>query len=120
MPGEVVPFRREVDFLQRRVEEIETQLRDMGTLSSLSPLDSLKELTAAIDPSLDLQIDSMNIAHSRVSFNGSVIDYPAVGTLSQILKDRKDRFCDVKVDPAARTFGTSSRVKFTAEIRLCD
>ena len=116
---EKIPARREVMVLEEKVSEIETQLRSMGSLSSLSPLDSLKELSQAITADIDIRIDSVNIGFSRLLLRGTVADNPTVGRLEGILKKREKRFCKVTVDPKGRLSG-SSRVKFTAEIELCE
>lgn len=119
VPGETVPPRREVTFLEDRVVEIEEQLRGIGSLSSLSPLDSLKELSTAIPQDIDIDIASLSISSSRLTFRGSVPDNPAVGRLSGVLQKAKERFCDVNVTPAGRET-RSSRVKFSAEITICE
>ncbi|MCB0325727.1 MAG: hypothetical protein KDD69_19230, partial [Bdellovibrionales bacterium] len=119
MPGEVVPDRREVTFVQDRVAALEEQLRGMGSLSSLSPLESLKELSATIGREIDIEVEALNIGHSRLSFRGSVADNPSLGRLNSALESRKDRFCQVKLEPKGRV-ANSSRVKFSAEIELCE
>lgn len=118
MPGEAVPQRREVSYIEDRVLQLEEQLRGMGSLSSLSPLDSLKELSSAIGTDIDIQVDVLNIGQSRLTFSGSVLDNPNVGRLNSALESRK-RFCEVNVEPKGREPG-SGRVKFNADIGLCE
>lgn len=118
LPGEVLPFRREVSTLETDVEELEEQLRGMGSLSSLPPLETLKEISDVIPKSIGIEIDVLNIAETKLSFRGSVADTPSVGRLSSVLEQNNKRFCEVKVDPKGKLRG-SSRVRFSAEIRLC-
>lgn len=118
-PDQAVPQRGEVEFIDGQIGQLEEQLRGLGSLSSLSPLESLKELSVAISRDLDLDIDGMNIGQSRISFQGSVSDFPAVGRLSSALEAQKGRFCNVVVDSKGKMPGTS-RVRYTAELELCE
>ena len=118
VPGESVPPQGESSFLQAKLDSLEEELRGMGSLSSLSPLESLKELVAAVGPSIDLLIDSISIGYSKMTIRGSVADNLSIGNLSSALKARKDRFCDVKVDPKGKT--ADNRVGFSAEIEFCE
>jgi hypothetical protein len=117
--SETVPNRREAEFLESKVAEVEEQLRGVGSLSNLSPLDSLRELSIALEPSLDITVDGLSLSQLRVGFHGSVLDIPTVGKLERILNDRSDKFCKVKVDPKGKDSG-STRVSFSAEIELCE
>ena len=119
LPGEVIPRGGEVPALQAKVAALEGQLSGMGTLASLSPLGSLKELSEAITPDIDVNVDSMNLSQTRVTVSGSVPDNVAVGRLSGALEKRTGRFCDIKLDPKGRAAG-SSRVQFLADIQLCE
>lgn len=119
LPEVSVPYRREASFLEEETVRIEEQLRGMGSLSSLSPLESLNVLSKSIGRDIDISVDAVNIAQSRLSLRGSVLDNPSVGRLSGALEKQSSRFCAVKVDPKGRVPG-SSRVKFSAEIELCE
>ena len=105
--------------IEDRVSELENQLRGLGSLSSLSPLGSLKELSEAINSGLDVNLESLNIGHSRMTFTGSVPDNQAIGRLSGVLEKRADRFCEVKIDPKGKVAG-SNRVKFIADLKFCE
>ena len=110
--------RNELSTLESSVIELEDQLLSMGSLSTLSPLEVLLEITKSVDKNIDINIDSLTIAESKVSFRGSVADTPSVGRLNSALEKNTDIFCKVKVDPGGRTLG-KSRVRFSAEIDLC-
>lgn len=118
LPGESVPKQGESSYLQAKLDTLEEELRGMGSLSSLSPLESLKELVAAVGSSLDVMIDSVSIGYSKMTIRGSVADNLSIGNFSTALKARKDRFCDVKVDPKGKT--ADNRVGFSAEIEFCE
>ena len=117
LPGESVPVRAENSFLTSKVQDLEEELRGMGSLSALSPLNSLNELVIAIGGGLDLTIESISLGHSRLLLQGTVGDNLSVATLSSALKAKVDRFCEVKVDSKGKV---GSRVKVSAEISLCE
>lgn len=118
LPGEPVPKRQENDVILERISEIESQLRDLGSLSSLSPLDSLKELSVAINRKIDIKIQRLNIGHSGLSLRGTVPDVPSLGRLKSALEARKGVFCETDVDSDSST--SASGVKLTAEIKFCN
>lgn len=119
LPGEAIPFRREKLFLEENLTDKEEQLRGLGSLASLSPLDSIRELSVTINKQVDTLIDSLNIANSRILIKGSVPDFPAVGRLESALEANSSRFCTVSVQPKGKKSGTS-RISFTADIKLCE
>jgi len=110
--------RNELSTLENSVIELEDQLLSMGSLSTLSPLEVLLEISKSVDKNIDINIDSLTIAESKVSFRGSVADTPSVGRLNSALEKNRNIFCNIKVDPGGRTLG-KSRVRFSAEINLC-
>ena len=119
LPGELVPYRREKEFLQDKVSALEDELRGLGSLASLSPLNSLRELSTTVEPSIDTLIDTLNIANARIFIKGSVPDIPTVGRLESALESNKKQFCDVSVEPKGRQSGTN-RSQFSADIELCE
>ena len=119
IPGETIPKRNELETLETKLAELEEQLGGMGSLSSLSPLESLRELSKIITNEIQIDIDTLNIAESKISFRGTVADTPTVGKLSTALESNEKVFCSIKVDPSGRVPG-SSRVRFSAEIDLCE
>lgn len=119
LPNETLPRRNELSTLEAKLIELEGQLAGMGSLSSLSPLESLMELSKTLTTDIQIDIDTLSIAESKIVFRGSVADNPTVGRLSTALEKNNKVFCAVKVDPSGRVPG-SSRVRYTAEIELCN
>ncbi len=119
LPGESIPELGEVSYLQDKISTLQEQLRGLGSLSSLSPLEALKEISTAIGPGLDVAIEGISIGHSRISLRGTVADYTTSGKLTSALESRAGRFFKVQLDTKERVAG-SSRVKFTAEITLTE
>ena len=118
LPGEAIPYRAEVSYAQSKLDTLEEDLRGLGSLSSLSPLEAIKELSAALGSGYDVALDSVSVGPSRVLLRGSVAENRQVAEVSAALKARHDQFCEVKVEPKGKT--ASSRVGFTAELTLCE
>ena len=117
IPEEKLPTGGEVSEIEERVSKIEDQLRGIGSLSSLSPLETLRELSQVIGPDIDLDLDSLSIGHSRLTFRGTVPNHPTTGVLEEVLKKQKE-FCSVNITPMGSSRG--SRVSFSAEIGICE
>ncbi len=118
LPEETPPEGDEVSFMQGKVDELEENLRSTGSLSALSPLDSIKEISEAVGTSTDLIIDNITVGHSRFTLTGSVPNNIAVDQLNTSLNSRKARFCKIRVDPRGKVMGT--RVGVQVEIELCE
>lgn len=116
-PSEAIPPGEETKFVTEKVDELENQLRALGSLSALSPLDSLKELSEVIPKSIDVALDGLTIGQSRLTFTGSVIDNNSFGKLLGALEKHRSRFCTVKVDSKGQM---GNRVRFAADIKLCE
>lgn len=119
LPEVTFPLRGEVSSLEEKVHNLEEQLRGLGSLSSLSPLESFKELSLAIVPEIDISVEALSIGHSGLAFHGSVLNIPQIGKLSSELESRKGKFCKVKVEPRGQVPG-STRAKFSAEVTFCE
>lgn len=119
LPGEVIPYQQEGDFVKNKVSDLEEQLESLGSLSSLTPLNSLRELSEAIGKEIDIEIDSLNIGHKSLSMRGSVLTNRMVGALQDALEKRSDRLGKVNVAPGGSVPG-STRVKFNADITFPD
>ncbi len=120
LPGETLTKGVEKSILANKVAALEEKLQDRGSLSALSPLESLKELSKLITPTLDTQIKDLIIEPQMITINGSLGSIPAVGKLDQVLK-KSSKFCD-KSKPSATTKGSNygSRTGFEAKIPLCE
>jgi len=117
VPGEYVASGGEISFLEEQVLNLEDQLRDIGSLSALSPLNSLKELSEFIPESLNTEIESMVIGNASIVINGSLSSIPDLGKLDALLKKNEKSFCSVDVINRGQQ---GNRIKFRAEIKLCE
>lgn len=116
--SEKPPFRQEKEYLIGKVNEIEEKLTLMGSLSSLAPIDTIKELSTAISSEIDLDISNLRISASRVSFRGSVPNPSTLERLSRALEIKKDKFCNVEVLSVGRQ--NKDKIGYTAEIEICE
>jgi len=116
-PGEVVYSGQEDAFVEGRTQELRDELNDLGALALLSPLESLVELSQAIPPMVDVQIDSIKIRED-LTVLGSVPDYTSSGVLQSSLEKDSKKFCDITVTPSKST--GAARVNVTAVINFCD
>lgn len=115
-PGEVVPAGRELSFVDGKVAELESRLQGLGSVSALSPLEALKELSELIKPNLDIAIDTISLTTNGVTFSGSVADNATVGRLIGIFESNSARYCSPKVDPRGQT---GTRIKVMADLKYC-
>lgn len=108
----------EASTVESKILELEEQLLDVGSLSSLSPLEGLKVLSTTFDKSIDVHIDAINIRPASISFRGTVPDLTSVGRLSTALEKYPDKFCKVVVDPKGKD-QVQNRFRYSADIELC-
>lgn len=111
-------YGEEANAIESKIFELEEQLLDVGSLSSLSPLDGLKELSVAFDKTIDVHIDAINIRPASISFRGTVPDLTSVGRLSTALEKSPDKFCKVVVDPKGKD-QVQNRFRYSADLELC-
>ena len=122
LPNKQLPRHQELDTLQDEIYDLQQGLKELGSLSSLSPLDALRQISQAVPKNLDLEIQQMDIRQVAISFQGSVPDVPSQGRLQKALLETRSRggFCDVNVNPLGRA-GRGTRRRFEAELKLvCD
>lgn len=117
-PSELINKGDEARFVSEKVQGLEERLKGLGSVSALSPLDALKELSEIITPSVDLAIDSLTITPTAVTFGGTVSDTATVGRLIGIFEKKSDRFCSRKLDPRGNVPG-STRVRVVGELIYC-
>ena len=119
IPLEVIASGAEVSSVEQKTQEIEEELRMMGSLSSISFLEILKGLTTALPESIDIKVDSIQMSKERLEIKGSVKDYKTLGKLNGTLEAQSSLFCKVTVDTKSQQFGTN-RVQFSADVQLCE
>lgn len=107
----------EVTYLQTKIADTTDQLREVGSLSTLSPLNLIKELSTRINTELQIEINRLDIGQEEVTFEGVVPNTPAVGKLDNILNGMDKIFCEVEVSPLGQNGGKGVRVR--SKLKLC-
>ncbi|MBL7663186.1 hypothetical protein JNK13_10605 [bacterium] len=115
LPNELLPKRREVNELETKIQNLETELQNLGSLSSISPLESLKELAQSLTPELEVSIEKLSIGSEGMSISGTAASRLAVGRLSTILEEKTDLFTSVRIESGDKVQG-SNRMHFSAEL----
>lgn len=109
-PGE------ETGFVVSRINSLEGQLKELGSLSKLSPLDALLEVSKDIPVTPDLSIFNISIRESRVTVKGTVNSYPTIDKIVKALKDKNSTYCNVDLKPVPSYGATKD---FDLILQLC-
>jgi hypothetical protein len=116
-PNESVPSGSELSFVEGKLDNLESTMKGLGNISSLSPLEALTELSEVVPSGIDVAIDSLSTTQVGVQFGGSVGGMGSVGKLIGAL-EKRDKFCEVKVDPRGSLPG-GERVRIVGELKYC-
>ena len=114
-PGDMVLPGTELGYVEEKLKTLESRMKGLGSISSLSPLEALRELSEGVPSGIDVAFDSLSISQVGVTFGGSVVNMASVGRLSGALSQK---FCDVKVDPRGSIPG-GNRVRIVGELQYC-
>lgn len=122
LPNQTVATGQEVFTLESKIIELEEQLGDLRSLQSLSPTEWLAKLSSVIGKEVDLELDSIAISTTGLTFRGLVPDYPTSGRVTSLLNQMKEnepeRFCEVDLKTEDVAIGTSKK-SILVEIKLC-
>lgn len=116
-PGQSVATGTELSFVNEKLQNLESTMKGLGNISSLSPLDALRELSEVIPTGIDVAIDSLSTTQLGMQFGGSVGDMGSVGKLIGAL-EKREKFCEVRVDPRGALPG-GVRVRIVGELKYC-
>jgi len=116
-PSEYVAEGSELSFVEGKLQNLEITMKGLGSISSLSPLEALTELSEVIPSGIDVAIDSLSTTQVGVQFGGSVGGMGSVGKVIGALEKRA-KFCEIKVDPRG-TLPGGERVRISGELKYC-
>ncbi len=120
MPDAEVPPGLEIEALRGQLNRLQDQLKDLGSLSKFSPLDSLVELTKDFPFAPDISIRTVNIKNSRIKVEGTAPNYEAAEKIEKALKAKRDTYARIKTTVSDTVApGTTGR-SFTLEIFLVE
>lgn len=112
-----IPVGSEVDFLIKENARLEKLLRDLGSPTVASPLESFLEISGLIPNDVGADVKRINIKGTRVRVEGSAPDYSSVETMERIFKRNRRTFCRVKKETSQ---ATGSRRGFAFDLWLCE
>ena len=115
--NENVPLGSELSFVEGKLHNLESTMKGLGDISSLSPLEALTELSEEIPTGVDVAVDSLSTTQVGMQFGGSVGGMGSVGKLIGAL-EKREKFCEVKVDPRG-TLPGGERVRIVGELKYC-
>lgn len=111
-----------VAYVQSEAVRTERELKQLGSPSALTPLDSFLKISEAIaqaqSKAPDLDIDAIEIASNNIIVEGTAPDYSHAERLNRILEQNKSVFCQINYE-ARSALGRGNR-GFRFSITLCE
>lgn len=120
IPAMDVPRGSELDALEGENRKLEQQLSNLGSLSALSPLDSLTEITADLPLSSGITITRIKVEGNKMRVEGTAPDYTALEKIERALKKKKNVYCRIRKDTTASVPGKQNVRGFSLDILLCE
>ncbi len=105
----------ELKSLQIENQKLETQLNDISSLSNMTPLDLLLEISKDLPNSLGLSIKAIKIKDNKIVVDGSAKGYSDVENVRKIL-ERKTVYQRVKKSETSSISATPGMRPFSFEI----
>jgi len=120
LPGLSLAPGQELQTLSGEVNNIELQLKSLGSPSKMTPIHALYELSKHIPQNSGINIRRVNIAGLIMKVEGEAPDYAAVDKLKKVFDKRKRIYCHVdKKSGQTNSYGATAR-QFSFELELCD
>lgn len=121
IPDLTVAAGLEVDALRGEIVSLQNKLKDLGTLSKMTPLDAFVQLTKDFPSSATTAVRALNIKNNRIKIEGSAPDYNAAESIEKALKNKRQTYCRLKstFDGGGTTIPGGGR-PFSLEIFLCE
>ncbi|MFH1831027.1 MAG: pilus assembly protein PilM [Pseudomonadota bacterium] len=106
-----------ISLIKGRQAEIDERIRELASVSGISPLDILKEISMIL-PSRDeltLEVTDLGISKGKVTLDGVVTDFKAVDTVRQAL-EKSGMFANVTSGNVRK--GVKGEVKFSMSMDI--
>lgn len=106
-----------VGLIRSRETDIADRIAQLRTAMGVSPLDLLKDISAAVPPRTELRLEvvDLNIAGDRVTLSGVVDDFKAVDTVKAAF-EKNPLFTNISSGDVAK--GVKGEVKFKLSMEL--
>lgn len=120
VPDLSAPEGLEVDTLKNEIKRLDQQLKELGSTSILSPVQSFSEISKDLPSGTNLVLKKINIQTNRIFIEGTAPDYTAVEKIERLLKRKKEFYCKIKKDTSSNSIGQTDKRSFSFEILICD
>ncbi|RMG43387.1 MAG: hypothetical protein D6719_03840 [Candidatus Dadabacteria bacterium] len=119
LPNMEIPSGKELQILQQEYNQLERQLKELGSLAKFSPLDSLLAISRDFKATGDTYVTRLQIESSKIILQGEAPNYQAVEQLERRLRRNKDIYCRVTKTSSGYAIGRRDKRGFKFEITLC-
>ena len=109
----------ELKALQKENQQLEQQLKELGSPAFLNPLDALVVLSNDF-ANAGFALRKVSIRGNRVSLEGTAPNYAAVDNMEHTLRKKSQIYCRVKKDSESGSSGSADKRGFGFDIWLCD
>ncbi len=120
LPDLDIPPGAELDALEGANRKLEQELANLGSLSSLTPLDYLAEIAADLPLSAGIAVTRVKIDGNKMRVDGTAPDYAAMEKIERQLKRKKNVYCRVRKETNASVAGKPNLRGFNLDILLCE
>lgn len=114
------PAGREYDALLGQIKSLDQQLKDLGSPSQASPLDTLLDISNSIPKTIGITLGRLSVKGTRISFELSAPNYAAAENLKSAIEKQSRQFCRVKMDTLSTAATGQNTRGFRFEVYLCD
>jgi hypothetical protein len=118
IPGFSAPRGQEISAITGKIAEVENHLKEVGSLSALSPLEAFLAVSEDLPDNLGINVTEIAIKETRVVIKGTAPDYGTLDKMERALKEKKDKYCDI--DPGdSSSSNRGGNVGFQFSLTLC-
>lgn len=120
LPAEKVSDSVTIESLKNEQSQLESELKELGSLSKLSPLDAFLELSKDLPLSeTQVSIYSVSFRENRIALKGSAPSISSIERVEQILKTKKGLYCSVESKNDSSVAPGTAQYGFELVIGLC-
>ncbi|MDZ4787272.1 MAG: hypothetical protein SGJ02_14465 [bacterium] len=121
IPSFNAPVGQEVSTISAMTQKIEEQLKELGSLSTLSPLEAFLAISEDLPSNLNIAINEVGIKETRITLKGTAPDYGTLDKIEQTFKGKKETYCTIgiKDNSSGSRTSNSGSVGFELTLQLC-
>lgn len=119
IPSLTAPAGQELSAITAKISEIENQLKELGSLATLPPLEAFLVLSEDLPNNLGITINDLSIKETKIIIKGTVPDYGTLDRIENSLKEKGSRYCEVSAVESSSSSGRESAVGFQMTLTLC-